>query len=103
MAEAVPRLKLCPGCNTVKSRFPLSSRKATRHGVKTYLKTRCRDCTRHQARVALQLHKLFTAPPPYSHASAAVAPPSASFSITIIERKCFVVGFAESVIMGWGF
>jgi hypothetical protein len=58
--------KLCPGCNTVKSHFPLSNRRATRHGIKTYLKTRCRDCTSHDARIACQLRKLFAAPPPFS-------------------------------------
>ena len=56
--------KLCLGCNAHKSRFPLSNRKATRHGVKVYLKTRCFDCHARQASVAYQLRKIHEPPPP---------------------------------------
>ena len=59
-------LKLCPRCDTLKSRFPLSNRTATRHGVKTYLKTHCTDCQAHQARVTSHLRKFYAPPPPGS-------------------------------------
>jgi hypothetical protein len=59
-----PVFKLCPGCNTHKSRFPLSNCKATRNGVKVYLKTRCSECHAHQASVAYHLRKIHPPPPP---------------------------------------
>ena len=61
-----PGLKLCPRCDTLKSRFPLSNRTATRHGVKTYLKTHCTDCQARQTRVTSHLRKIYTPPPPGS-------------------------------------
>jgi hypothetical protein len=64
MAEQASRPKICPGCNSVKSRFPLSNRKATRHGVVTYYKTRCTDCTSRERNESRRLNKLFEAPPP---------------------------------------
>ena len=59
-------LKLCPRCHTLKSRFPLSNRTNTRHGVKTYRKTYCSDCHAQQARVSSQLRRIHAPPPPGS-------------------------------------
>jgi len=56
-------MRLCNGCGLIKDRFPLSNRKATRHGVKTYYKTHCTDCHSHQARILYQLRKIYTPPP----------------------------------------
>jgi hypothetical protein len=55
--------KLCPRCGLLKDRFPLSNRKLTKNGVKTYFKTSCNDCHAQQARVVYQLRKIFTPPP----------------------------------------
>jgi hypothetical protein len=66
MVEVAPRLKFCPGCSSVKSHFALSSRKATRHGVVTYLKTRCTDCTNRERKDTRRLNRIFSPPPPGS-------------------------------------
>jgi hypothetical protein len=59
----LPAPKLCPGCNSVKSRFSLSNRKATRHGVVTYYKTRCTDCTNRERNDSRRLNRMFMPPP----------------------------------------
>jgi hypothetical protein len=64
MAASLPVFKLCSGCNSVKSRFPLCNRRFTRHGVVTYLKTRCTDCVNRAQVERRRLRKLFALPPP---------------------------------------
>jgi hypothetical protein len=59
-----PIFKICTRCGVLKSRFGLSNRKATRHGVVTYLKTRCTDCTNRACRDRVRLHKIVAIPPP---------------------------------------
>jgi hypothetical protein len=56
-------MKQCLGCGLLKDHFPLSNRKLTRQGVKTYFKTRCTECHAHQARLLYQLRKLHVPPP----------------------------------------
>ena len=55
-------MKVCTRCGILTDRFPLSNRKATRTGVKVYLKSRCHDCHAVQARALYQLRKLHEPP-----------------------------------------
>ena len=58
-----PIFKVCSRFNVLKSRFEISIRRATRHGVRTNLKTSCTDCTNHARVERRRLHKIFAPPP----------------------------------------